>query len=196
LSYTSAGALAVLESFRQHYGLKDEVPALQLISLTHLLQLHSWLIAPTPPAHTGSARDALPHTSPRKYIFNVTSGILACIAQAHKTFFLSDFSVSRPMCGLLLQSHSSCASTVLFLSSSSFFFLSFFLFFLWALGWNSGLCVYKAGILLLEPHPKSIFLYLFIYFSMLWLFWRWSLMNYLPRLALNHNPSDLSLPNS
>jgi hypothetical protein len=28
----------------------------------------------------------------------------------------------------------------------------------------------------------------------LWLFWSWSLANYLPELASNHYSSDLSLP--
>jgi hypothetical protein len=31
---------------------------------------------------------------------------------------------------------------------------------------------------------------------LLWLFWRWGLMNYLPRLALNYDAPNLSLPNS
>jgi hypothetical protein len=29
-----------------------------------------------------------------------------------------------------------------------------------------------------------------------WVFWRWGLMNYLPRLASNLNLPDLSLPSS
>jgi hypothetical protein len=37
----------------------------------------------------------------------------------------------------------------------------------------------------LEPHLQSI---------LLWLFWRWDLVNYLPWLALNCNPPNLSLP--
>jgi hypothetical protein len=52
---------------------------------------------------------------------------------------------------------------------------------------DSGLCAYKAGTLLLEPHLQSIWLRLF---------WRWSLVNYLPGLALNHNPPNLILPSS
>jgi hypothetical protein len=28
---------------------------------------------------------------------------------------------------------------------------------------------------------------------LLWLFWRWGLSNYLPKLALNYDPCDLSL---
>jgi hypothetical protein len=48
---------------------------------------------------------------------------------------------------------------------------------------NSGLCTCKAGTskskgLQLEPHIQSI---------LLWLFWRWDLVNYLPRMALNCN---------
>jgi hypothetical protein len=31
---------------------------------------------------------------------------------------------------------------------------------------------------------------------LLWLFLRWSLMNYFPGLALSFNPPDLSLPGS
>jgi hypothetical protein len=31
---------------------------------------------------------------------------------------------------------------------------------------------------------------------LLWLFWRWDMMIYLPRLALNFNPPNLSLPSS
>jgi hypothetical protein len=30
----------------------------------------------------------------------------------------------------------------------------------------------------------------------LWLFWRQGLMNYFPRLVLNHDPPDVSLPSS
>jgi hypothetical protein len=39
----------------------------------------------------------------------------------------------------------------------------------------------------LEPQLQSI---------LLWLLWRWGLMNYLPELASNLNPPDLSLPSS
>jgi hypothetical protein len=31
---------------------------------------------------------------------------------------------------------------------------------------------------------------------LLWLFWRWGLTNYSPRLDLNLDPTDVSLPNS
>jgi hypothetical protein len=31
---------------------------------------------------------------------------------------------------------------------------------------------------------------------LLWLFWRLGFVNYLPRLASNYNPPDLSLPSS
>jgi hypothetical protein len=31
---------------------------------------------------------------------------------------------------------------------------------------------------------------------LLWLFWRWGLLNYLPRLASNHDPPNLSIPSS
>jgi hypothetical protein len=31
---------------------------------------------------------------------------------------------------------------------------------------------------------------------LLWLLWRWGLLNYLSRLALNHDAPDLSLPSS
>jgi hypothetical protein len=43
---------------------------------------------------------------------------------------------------------------------------------------NSGLHVYKAGTLLLDSHLQSI---------LLWLFWRWSFVNYLRRLASNYD---------
>jgi hypothetical protein len=49
-----------------------------------------------------------------------------------------------------------------------------FVLFWWDWGLNSWLHACKA--LLLEPHLESI---------LLWLFWRWSLVNYLPGLALN-----------
>jgi hypothetical protein len=31
---------------------------------------------------------------------------------------------------------------------------------------------------------------------LLWLFWRWGLVNYLPGLVLNRDPPNLSLPSS
>jgi hypothetical protein len=43
----------------------------------------------------------------------------------------------------------------------------------------------KAGTQPLEPHLQSI---------LLWLLWRWSLKNYLPKLASNPDPPDFSLP--
>jgi hypothetical protein len=46
---------------------------------------------------------------------------------------------------------------------------------------------HKAGALPLELHLQ---------FILLWLFWRWGLVNFLPRLALNQDPANLSLPNS
>jgi hypothetical protein len=48
----------------------------------------------------------------------------------------------------------------------------------------------KTGFLPFEPHLQ---------FILLWLFWRWwwgFLTNYLPRLALNCDPPDLSLSSS
>jgi hypothetical protein len=36
----------------------------------------------------------------------------------------------------------------------------------------------KAGALFLDPHPQTI---------LLWLFWKWGLLSYLPGLALNHD---------
>jgi hypothetical protein len=63
-----------------------------------------------------------------------------------------------------------------------------FLFFLfwWDQSLNSGLFTCKAGALLLEPCLQPI---------LLWLFWRWGLVNYLPSLGLNPDLPDLSLPN-
>jgi hypothetical protein len=46
---------------------------------------------------------------------------------------------------------------------------------------NSGLHVYKAGALLLEPHLQSIFL---------WLFWRWGLAPYFPWLTSSQTQSS------
>jgi hypothetical protein len=45
----------------------------------------------------------------------------------------------------------------------------------------------KQALYLFEPHRQSI---------LLWLFWKWDLANYLPRLALNHDPPDLSFLSS
>jgi hypothetical protein len=50
--------------------------------------------------------------------------------------------------------------------------------------WTQGFALSKQGLLLLEPHFQPI------------LFWRWSPMNYLPRLFSNLDPPDLSLPSS
>jgi hypothetical protein len=58
--------------------------------------------------------------------------------------------------------------------------------FWWGQG-GAGLHAHKAGALPLEPHLQSI---------LLWLFWRWGLVNYSPRLALNHDPPNLSLPST
>jgi hypothetical protein len=52
-----------------------------------------------------------------------------------------------------------------------------------SLGLNSGLHTCKAVTLPLEPHLQSI---------LLWLLWRWGLVNYLHRLASNHDPPDLT----
>jgi hypothetical protein len=70
-----------------------------------------------------------------------------------------------------------------------FCFLKFifilFIYFLLKLGLNKGLHACKAGALMLGPHLQSI---------LFWLFWRWGLLNYFPRLALNHDPPYVSLP--
>jgi hypothetical protein len=59
------------------------------------------------------------------------------------------------------------------------------------LGWdwdlNLGLQACKAGTLPLETHFQSI---------LLWLVWRWGLLNYLPGLASNREPPRLSFPSS
>jgi hypothetical protein len=52
-------------------------------------------------------------------------------------------------------------------------------------GLNLGLQTHKVDALLLESHLQ---------FILLWLFWRWCLLNYLPELASNLNPPDLRLP--
>jgi hypothetical protein len=56
--------------------------------------------------------------------------------------------------------------------------------------WNSGVLTCKSGALPLEPHLQSI---------LRWLFGRWGgggLWSYLPGLALNLDPPDLSLTSS
>jgi hypothetical protein len=53
----------------------------------------------------------------------------------------------------------------------------------WDWSLNSGSPAYEAGALLLGSHLQSI---------LLWLFWQWDLANYLPGLASNYNPPDLS----
>jgi hypothetical protein len=60
-------------------------------------------------------------------------------------------------------------------------------FFWWDWDLNSRFCVCKAGVLLLELHHQSI---------LLWLFWRWNLMNYFLGLALNLDPLYFSLLSS
>jgi hypothetical protein len=64
-----------------------------------------------------------------------------------------------------------------------------FLFFAFFVDWglDSGLCACKAGPLLLESLLQSI---------LLWLFWRWGLLNYVPKLASNCNTPDLCLQSS
>jgi hypothetical protein len=62
-----------------------------------------------------------------------------------------------------------------------------FIYFWQKWSFNSGLYTCKAGVLLLEPHLQSIFL---------WLIWRWGLENYLLSLALNCKPPDLILASS
>jgi hypothetical protein len=52
-------------------------------------------------------------------------------------------------------------------------------------GLSSGLCTCKAGAFLFESHRQSTFL---------WLFWRWSLTNCLPRLASSYDPLALGHP--
>jgi hypothetical protein len=52
---------------------------------------------------------------------------------------------------------------------------------------NSGVHACKSGFLLLKPHLQ---------FILLWLFGDGEVLNYLPRLASNLYPPDLSLPSS
>jgi hypothetical protein len=56
-----------------------------------------------------------------------------------------------------------------FLKAVCAFFHGFFFFLFVGHGLNSGFCICKVGALPLEPHLQSI---------LLWLFWRWSFMNY------------------
>jgi hypothetical protein len=69
----------------------------------------------------------------------------------------------------------------------SMFCICFYFILFWC-NWslNLGLHTCKADALLLEPYFQSI---------LLWLFWRWGLVNYLP-MASNHDLPDLSLPSS
>jgi hypothetical protein len=64
------------------------------------------------------------------------------------------------------------------------YYLSSFFWEGWAGVLNSGLCPCK---ILPESHLQPI---------LLWLFWRWGLEDYLPRLALNFNTPSLSLLSS
>jgi hypothetical protein len=66
-------------------------------------------------------------------------------------------------------------------------FWAFFFFFLVVQGLNSGLRACKADALLPETHHLSF---------LLWLFWRWDVVNYLPGLTSNCNPPYLSLSSS
>jgi hypothetical protein len=87
----------------------------------------------------------------------------------------------RPLCLLPGFSHgllSVCAWVLI---------CSFYLGLGWGSDLNSGLCTCKAAALALEPLLQSI---------LLWLFWRWGLMNYLLGMALNQDPPYLSLPSS
>jgi hypothetical protein len=54
-------------------------------------------------------------------------------------------------------------------------------FFLWDLGLNSGVHTYKAGSCKAGTLPLKLYLQSIL----VWLFWRWGLENYLPRLALS-----------
>jgi hypothetical protein len=60
-----------------------------------------------------------------------------------------------------------------------FFFFFFFFFFWLVLGFQLRVLCLQTGALPFEPHLQSIFALL---------------MNYLPWLALNHNPSEFNLP--
>jgi hypothetical protein len=62
-----------------------------------------------------------------------------------------------------------------------------FLFFLVGLEFELRALHLQSRCSTLEPHLQSIWL---------WLFWRWDLENYFPRLALNCSSSNLSLPSS
>jgi hypothetical protein len=64
--------------------------------------------------------------------------------------------------------------------------LSVSLSFHWHWSLNSGHHTCKAGVLPLEPNQSTL----------LWLFWRKSLANYLSGLTLNCDPPNLCLPSS
>jgi hypothetical protein len=63
-------------------------------------------------------------------------------------------------------------------------FLKNYYFFWWDRGLNSGFYTCKSRHLSHASSPFAL------------LFWRWDLQNYLPWLASDHNPLDLSLPSS
>jgi hypothetical protein len=85
---------------------------------------------------------------------------------------------------LLTQLPTQSCSCVLFFQLLNYYLRSIRFFFLdETRGLNSGLHTCKAGTLPLEPHLQSM---------LLWLFWRQGLMNYLPGLAWNHDPPNLT----
>jgi hypothetical protein len=67
-----------------------------------------------------------------------------------------------------------------------YYYYYYYYYFYGSWGLNSGHSS-KVDALSPEPHIQSI---------LMWLFSRWGLMNYLSRLASNHNSPDLSLPSS
>jgi hypothetical protein len=60
----------------------------------------------------------------------------------------------------------------------------FVFFWWWYLGLNSGIGTCKMGSTPCDPHLNSI---------LLWLFWKWGLVNYFPGLVPHLYPSTLSL---
>jgi hypothetical protein len=65
---------------------------------------------------------------------------------------------------------------------------SFYLFIYFVVGLR-----FELGALHLQSKHSIAWVIPPVYFALV-IFWRWSLLNYLPQLASNHDPPDLSFP--
>jgi hypothetical protein len=87
--------------------------------------------------------------------------------------------IRKSVC-LLPSLYPPCPSQTLLIHYNLSLSLSFFFFFKWDWGLNSRHCDPKANALSLEPHLQSI---------LLWLFWRWGLVNYFAWVGLKTQSS-------